>query len=214
MQIKDQTAETSPNNTFPASDNSSAEPLTAEPLALAGQRSEYLQNPLAEEESLQSPHHKRKGLKLFLRVGLYLSFFVGLGITVLPSFLNCGNKAMEFEGRNNIGTINRGQQAYYLEHNKFSSSIPELGIGISPQTINYQYLIQTDRQFVVNYAQSKKPNLKSYLGVAFIGIVPNSDNAPTTQTITCEVDKPQPLASIMPVYQNGTVSCPKGTKQL
>ena len=145
-----------------------------------------------------------------------IGFAIGLGgvIFALPSLLNCSDKARESEGRNNIGVIIRGQEAFYLKNNKFTNSMPELSVDISPQTINYQYSIQTDRQFVVSYAQGKKTSLKSYLGVVFIGTVPNSDRASTTKTIKCEVSQPQPLANIMPVYQNGEVSCPQGTKLL
>lgn len=163
-----------------------------------------------------SPQPKKKSIKLALLIGLPISFVVGLGaiLFLLPTKLGCGNKAMQAEGRNNIGAMNRGQQAYFLENNKFASSIPELAIGINTQTVNYQYFVQADRQFSVSYAQSKKQNFKSYLGVAFVGIVPNSDRTLTTQSIICEVNQPQPLANIMPIYQNGTVSCPQGTKQL
>jgi hypothetical protein len=34
------------------------------------------------------------------------------------------------------------------------------------------------------------------------------------RSIMCEVNQTQPLANIMPTYQNGTVSCPQGTKQI
>ncbi len=169
-----------------------------------------------EQADIPSPRSKKKIIKLTLLIGLPISFIVGLGaiLILLPTQSGCGNKARQAEARNNIGIIGRGQQAYFLENNKFASSIPELGIGISPKADYYQYFVQTDNQLAVNYAQSTNRDFKSYLGVTFVGTVPNSDRAPTTQSIVCEVNQPQPLANIMPIYQNGTVSCPKGTKLL
>ncbi len=206
--MKNKISEASLKDTISPSRNSSVEAVTTESLTLEDHISTS-QNSSVKKENLPSPHPNNKHLKLVLRVGVYLSFFVGLGLTILPSFLNCADKAKQSEGRNNIGAISRAQQAFYLNNNKFTNSIPELVIGIPSETINYQYIVQVDHQFVVSYAQAKNSNLKSYMG-----IVPNSDNTSKTQSINCEVDKPQPLASISPVYQNGTVSCPQGTKLL
>jgi len=176
----------------------------------------------ATEDSTETlaPPRNRRGNKLSLFISLPLGFYLGLGAIIffsLPSLLSCANIAKQSEGRNGIGSINRGQQAFYLEKNKFTNSIPELGLGMSTQTVNYQYFVQTESQFVVNYAQSKKPDIKSYMGIVFVpGMTQANSSTPAkaTQTITCEVNQPQPLANIMPVYQNGTVSCPQGTKQI
>lgn len=210
MQLKDQKSELSSIENVSNPADLAEESLDSQTI------SKPIGFPIAEQVEPPVSFPKKKFMKLGILIRLSVVFFVGLGGIMIasPSFLDCASKARQSEGRNNIGAIGRAQQAFYLENNKFANSIPELNIGLSPETNNYQYLVQVDRQFVVNYAQGKTPNTKSYLGVAFVGIVPNSDNAPTTQSITCEVDKPQPLASIMPIYQNGTVSCPQGTKPL
>src|SRR4028118_180080 len=62
-----------------------------------------------------------------------------LAAIALPSFLNQANKAKQSEAKTYAGSMNRGQQAYYLENDEFSTEIGELGLGIKTQTANYIY---------------------------------------------------------------------------
>ena len=64
-----------------------------------------------------------------------------LSAIALPSFLNQANKAREAEGRQYIGSMNRAQQAYLLERQRFTASISNLGLGIATATTNYNYSI-------------------------------------------------------------------------
>ena len=57
----------------------------------------------------------------------------------LPSFLNQANKAKESEAKTYVGSMNRGQQAYFTENGGFSDTIGALGIGIEEATDNYTY---------------------------------------------------------------------------
>ncbi|NER36107.1 MAG: prepilin-type N-terminal cleavage/methylation domain-containing protein [Oscillatoria sp. SIO1A7] len=86
----------------------------------------------------------------------------------LPSLLSQVNKAKYVEARNNIGTLNRAQQAYHLENNEFTGNIGALGIGIQTQTVNYQYSIVTDivagESVAASAACAIKPKLKAYQG--------------------------------------------------
>ena len=61
-----------------------------------------------------------------------------LAAIALPSFLNQANRARQAEGQTYIGSINRGQQAFYLETNTFGN-LADLGIGIPTTTENYDY---------------------------------------------------------------------------
>ena len=54
-----------------------------------------------------------------------------LSAIALPAFLNQANKARQSEAKQALGAINRGQQAYYLEKQLFSSNIFGLGLGLS-----------------------------------------------------------------------------------
>ncbi len=62
-----------------------------------------------------------------------------LAAIALPSFLNQANKAKQSEATTYTGSVNRGQQAYYLERNYFSDRVGSLGLGIKLDTENYTY---------------------------------------------------------------------------
>ena len=55
--------------------------------------------------------------------------------------LSCGCSARRVEARHNLGAINRTQQAFYLENNRFADSLKEIGLGIKTETTNYRYRI-------------------------------------------------------------------------
>jgi len=100
-----------------------------------------------------------------------------LAAIALPSLLAQVNKGKQAEAKQNIGAINRAQQAYYLEQTVFASDIKSVGIGISSQTVNYYYTITASATTVdstsawaSNYGSrnSGKATLKSYLGLNFV----------------------------------------------
>jgi type IV pilus assembly protein PilA len=62
-----------------------------------------------------------------------------LAAIALPSFLNQANKARQSEARNYVGSINRAQQAYYLEKQSFAPNLITASIGIPAVTPNYVY---------------------------------------------------------------------------
>ncbi len=94
-----------------------------------------------------------------------------LSAIALPSFLNQATKARQSEAKNYIGSMNRAQQAYYLENNNaFTTSVVVLALGIKTQTENYLYEITakaTTGSFVTNKARATKKALKSYAGVTY-----------------------------------------------
>ena len=66
-----------------------------------------------------------------------------LAAIALPSFLNQANKARQSEAQTYTGSVNRAQQAYYLENARFADNdnFGGLGLGIKPKTPNYEYSI-------------------------------------------------------------------------
>ena len=79
-----------------------------------------------------------------------------LAAIALPSFLNQANKARQSEAVTYVGSMNRAQQAYYLERTGFAEEIAQLGLGIPGDTENYNYDIEvneTDDSIVSNRAQ-------------------------------------------------------------
>ncbi|MBD2627877.1 type IV pilin-like G/H family protein [Trichormus variabilis] len=110
-----------------------------------------------------------------------------LSAIALPSFLNQANKARESEAKQYVGSMNRAQQAYYLEKQSFSSLIGDLGLGIQSNTTNYEYTITADAaNNVANIADPKNSqNLRAYVGA--VDLI-NSGGAATTLAILCQKD--------------------------
>lgn len=147
--------------------------------------------------------------------GLFLSGLIlgGVSAIALPSLLSCTNKAKQAEARQNVGAMNRAQQAYFLEKNNFSNSLSSLGVGIKPQTENYQYLPRATANQAFNYGISRKgtPNSKSYVGAVFA--VKQKDEI-ITLAILCEATSPGIFKPADPIYENGAIACGNNTKDI
>ncbi|HLO88436.1 MAG TPA: type IV pilin-like G/H family protein [Nostocaceae cyanobacterium] len=142
----------------------------------------------------------------------------------IPNMSKCGpNKAVLAEAKSAIGTMNRSQQAYYLEYATFAKSIKELQVGIREQTEHYNYSIQAQENIVFNYAIarheyahfgwfSKRP-VKSYVGGVFIYKDPKTSEG-LTLAITCESNLPGLIKPAKPTMSKGVPTCGKGTTPL
>lgn len=62
-----------------------------------------------------------------------------LSAIALPAFLNQANRARQSEAVTYVGSMNRAQQAFYLERSRFTEGIADLGLGIPTNTDNYIY---------------------------------------------------------------------------
>ncbi|MBE9116427.1 protein kinase [Lusitaniella coriacea LEGE 07157] len=147
----------------------------------------------------------------FLRLGglaLIQYGVVGLCALALPLF---AAYRYTHEGKINVGSMNRAQQAYVIEKNEFTDSIEELGISVKEQTENYTYNIQKTPLFVFNYAISRKPGLNNYLGI--VALIPMNSPADELLTvpITCEAERQKASYLIDPRIANATIECPPGT---
>jgi hypothetical protein len=170
--------------------------------------------------SISSPNRHRKWIKLALLIGLPVGFLMGLGGIILsfPPIVDCGKglQSPEVQAKDTIRIINSAQENYYSRENKFADSIPKLE-GEIDKSIGYQsykYSMQNNRQFVVSYAQSDRSGIKSYLGISFVRSTPDSDSFPLTNSTICEVNQPHAFKTLIPIFQNGKISCPKGTQKI
>jgi len=117
-----------------------------------------------------------------------------LAAIALPSFLNQANKAKQSEAKTYVGSMNRAQQAYYLEKNAFVSNtetIGDLGLGIATGTANYNYKIAGAAANVTSQAQQVQgatSPLKAYIGGVAVGTIAATSEA-TTLSVLCEADK-------------------------
>lgn len=122
-----------------------------------------------------------------------------LAAIALPSFLNQANKARQVEAKTYVGSMNRAQQARYLEKNSFvtdMANIANLELGLS-DTENYTYTVENSTSnaagggaAVLNKATPNdddagnvKP-IKGYTGRVQVDVA--QDDTATTVAFLCE----------------------------
>ena len=133
------------------------------------------------------------------------------------------------EVRQTVGAMNRAQQAYFLEKNRFTDSLAALELGIQPRTRYYQYSTQVNSKAAFNYGIAHGDRVTRYFGpipyqvkgkfYGFVGgvfVVPSeAKGQKTTVAILCQTiapnthDRPLP-----PVLEQGKPICATGTKDL
>jgi type IV pilus assembly protein PilA len=156
---------------------------------------------------LQHILDKKKGEEGFTLIELLVVIII-IGILsaiALPSFLNQANKAKQSEAKTYVGSMNRAQQAYYLEQNKFAANgdFGSLGLGIATLTSNYSYSISgggsTASSQVSNQAATviAAAPLKTYMGNVGVTTQAATSEA-TTIAVLCESEKPKVNGGINP----------------
>ena len=150
-----------------------------------------------------------------------------LSAIALPSFLNQANKAKQSEAKQYVGSMNRAEQAFYLEKNGFSSSIIDLGLGIKTSTVNYQYKIKpgtvinasTNPYFdkVGPSALAQTTVLRSYAGAVVTGNTDPSATSGEATTLAALCESKKPLTTVptdaftIGAIVDGGPSCPDTT---
>ena len=116
-----------------------------------------------------------------------------LSAIALPSFLNQANKAKQSEAKTYIGSLNRAQQAYYMENNQFAddASFGRLGLGIPDTTATYTYEIYEggpngSAQHAASPVAGATASVKGYVGGVKVGELAGEA---TTVAILCEAVK-------------------------
>ncbi|MBD2692021.1 type IV pilin-like G/H family protein [Anabaena catenula] len=110
---------------------------------------------------------------------LVVTIIIGiLTVWALPSFLTRPGIAISSVGKQYTGSLNRSQQAYFLENGRFSKTISKLGLGISEQdinnrinynSINYKYSTIATSKAAFNYgiARHKYPKYRHNIWLNF-----------------------------------------------
>jgi prepilin-type N-terminal cleavage/methylation domain-containing protein len=120
---------------------------------------------------LQHLISKKQGNEGFTLIELLVVIII-IGILAaiaLPSFLNQANKARQSEAQTYVGSINRGQQAYYLEKDAFAANVTTLGIGVPTQTTYYTYATASGATDTATTTAAKRTgSVKEYSGIVWI----------------------------------------------
>ncbi len=133
-------------------------------------------------------------------------------IKLINNLLSSSSKSGNSEAKTYINTLNLGQQAYYTEKSKFSSTISELGVGIKENTNDYSYRIIRVRPYsVITIAQAKKSGLKSYSSAVFV--INDGQGELITIKGICETKNPSKTAPPKPRFLKRTrkIQCEGGS---
>ncbi|MEB3211640.1 MAG: pentapeptide repeat-containing protein [Leptolyngbyaceae bacterium] len=121
------------------------------------------------------------------------------------------------EGATYIGSINRAQQAHYLEYETFAATIADLYLGITETTENYQLAIaRTTDTYAIHTASPLQNDLPSYVGVAYLRELESGEAS--TQALLCVSTEPMTempsledwVAQIEAKTSTESVMCPEG----
>ena len=124
-------------------------------------------------------------------------------------------KARESEGRLSIGSMNRAQQRYFLENEKFTTEL-DMQSKVENYDLKIVPLTDTDKA-IMHIAQAKREDIKNYLGLVYAIKV---NGAALTISQVCEAENNTPLTStpeIPKLIENATsedIKCPSGFKSL
>jgi serine/threonine protein kinase len=127
-----------------------------------------------------------EGLPVAFNITVLQYVFVFLFAMALPAMFGMVWNARQAEAKNNIGAMNRAQQAYFLESQEFADSLQELGVGMKSQTENYNYSIRATPLTVFNYATPRKKELRGYVGAVFLSVPNEQTGELLTVAIACE----------------------------
>ncbi|XGV96967.1 MAG: type IV pilin-like G/H family protein [Leptolyngbya sp. BL-A-14] len=135
-----------------------------------------------------------------------------LAAIALPSFLNQASKAKQVEAAMYLGTLNRAQQGYMLEHARFAESASTLGVVIQ-NSPNYSYSIHLDgagNQFAIHDAKALSPSLRPYVGMA--AITQGGTNDAKVETALCRAKTAQLGQAEQPILADTAVTCATSTE--
>jgi type IV pilus assembly protein PilA len=177
---------------------------------------------------LQHLVEKKKDQGFTLIELLVVIIIIGiLSAIALPSFLNQANKAKQSEAKQYVGTLNRTQQAYFLENSQFATNITALAKPVKGDTKNYIYGDDNTGKFTVNnlgktnenviiHGTARKAALRAYVGQVGIGQVDPTTSEATTLSILCESDNPLgvDVKAAVPDIYNATKPCADKTTTL
>ncbi|MEO9123614.1 MAG: type IV pilin-like G/H family protein [Microcoleus sp.] len=122
-----------------------------------------------------------------------------------------------------IAFVNREQQAYYAENQKFNDSPELFNIGKTENKYNYKIVssmgpVQSFHndsepakfESIIAIAEPKNTDDKSYIGVVFAFKEDTRESATTTAGI-CETVRGISLPSTLPSFYKNQIICPAGT---
>ncbi|WP_017300966.1 type IV pilin protein [Nodosilinea nodulosa] len=110
-----------------------------------------------------------------------------LASLALPSFLSQAAKSKQARVLVYIGVVNRAQQAFFVENDRFATSIGELGFANQNAPADYTYAITSQAsglKMTSTQAIPLNPALRGYAGVVFSTVDPGGSTR--LATVICQ----------------------------
>lgn len=104
-----------------------------------------------------------------------------------------------------IQSLNRAQQAFYVEHRRFAPDLRSTLTGWPASSESYRYQVRGTNRIGIQLAEPRAMNLRSVSGA----VMPDAQGRPIT--IVCRSLASGPPARA-PIAQNGRLTCAAGTE--
>ena len=173
-----------------------------------------------ESSSSTPAKNNNNNTALFIALGvgcgcLVLPVFVGiLAAIALPSFLNQANRAKEAEATTYLGTMNRGQQAHYVEYGEFTPSLDVLDLGIPSESDFYRYQVIPDTDLTSTIYMIATPKEEGLAAMASAVFVIGEGGLADSTTILCRSSTLGATSPPLPEFDStsGVAYCPEGSE--
>jgi len=117
-------------------------------------------------------------------------------------------EAISAEGGLSVSALMRAQQAYHLEKGEFTDNFETLGIGLPPETPNFDYTMTPSADRIVITGTAKVDNAKSYAGLVYItGEGPQA----ISNAILCSTEENSTTPPDLPELAEGKATCANGS---
>lgn len=115
-------------------------------------------------------------------------------------------------GKSIVGSMNRWQQAHWIENENFATNVTTLGIGPIIDNPVHEVSIQASDRYSYQYVVSRRDDVKSYVGAVVIGLHSNGES--TTFAVVCENIAPGRLRPAAPIFKGDGITpvCAAGTQ--
>jgi Type IV pilin-like G and H, putative len=147
------------------------------------------------------------------RIDTNLKLICAPGTTEWTFSSNGTPEQLNSEGKTYVGSLNRAQQAYMIENDRFSTTLESLGAGVPSSTIAYDYSLDAKPKFSLQYGIARRNDVKSYVGIVertFNNVISEE----TTIAVLCENILPGPIRPPAPILLGGGQApvCAAGTQ--